>query len=99
MKKGGAGKGNWGDSVKDSVVEGENIEKPVEEKTEEATAEVAEPAAPAEPEDTTLTLDAYMKQREEAQKALLAKLGVAQPAAGTSFSRTTFIVLFLTHVL
>jgi plasminogen activator inhibitor 1 RNA-binding protein len=94
-KKGGAGKGNWGDDVKDSVVDqdtasavsgwGDGTAKPAvednKEKAEEEATEAApeEPAAPAEPEEIQLSMDDYLKQKEEASKALLAKVGVIQP--------------------
>lgn len=88
-KKGGAGKGNWGDEVKDSIVDQETAAavsnwgdgpKPVvedkPEKADESTETAAEEAAP-EPEDNQLSLDEYLKQKEAAQQALLAKMGIA----------------------
>lgn len=60
---------NWGDGPK-PVVE----DKP--EKADESTETAAEEAAP-EPEDNQLSLDEYLKQKEAAQQALLAKMGIA----------------------
>jgi len=93
-KRDGAGKGNWGKSVSDSVIDadtaaavdgwGDAANKPQVEDKKEQTSEATEaaeavPAEPAEPEDKSVSLDDYLKQREEAAKALAAKIGAVQP--------------------
>jgi len=77
----------WGDSAHKPAVEGAGDHKE-EEEGEEAAAENAgegddggetAESVSAEPEEIQLTLDEYLKQREEAAKALEAKVGVIQP--------------------
>eukprot|EP01125_Pyxidicula_operculata_P007191 TRINITY_DN2444_c0_g1_i1.p1 TRINITY_DN2444_c0_g1~~TRINITY_DN2444_c0_g1_i1.p1 ORF type:complete len:345 (-),score=129.34 TRINITY_DN2444_c0_g1_i1:91-1125(-) len=71
-KKSGAGSKNWGVEEKPEHVTAAEGVKLVEEQGEVKEPEVQEPQAPVEPEGESL--DAYLKEKEEKQKALQASL-------------------------